>query len=105
PEGVVEVRDAVRRVLDDTGATLVVVEHRVAVWRDLVDRVVVLSPDGVIADGHPDTVLVEHGQALASAGIWVPDYPPKLPARGIRPTSETLLETQDLAVGRERVAI
>ena len=44
PAGVLEVRDAVGRCLDKTGATLVVVEHRVAVWKDLVDRIVVLQP-------------------------------------------------------------
>ena len=44
PAGVVEVRDAVRRSLDETGATLVVVEHRVSVWLDVVDRIVVLAP-------------------------------------------------------------
>ena len=44
PAGVLEVRDAVGRCLDKTGATLVVVEHRVSVWKDLVDRIVVLQP-------------------------------------------------------------
>lgn len=54
PDGVVEVRDAVIRVLDRTRATLVVVEHRVAVWADVVDRVIVLDADGgVLADGAP----------------------------------------------------
>ena len=44
PEGVHEVRDAVARVADETGATLVVIEHRVSVWLPVVDRVVVLGP-------------------------------------------------------------
>ena len=44
PAGVAEVRDAVRRALDATGATLVVVEHRLDVWLPLVDRVIVLGP-------------------------------------------------------------
>src|SRR5690606_13854435 len=54
PEGALEVRDAVGRVVERTGATLVVVEHRVATWVPIVDRVVVIAPDGVIADGAPD---------------------------------------------------
>ena len=62
PAGVLEVRDAVARCLDKTGATLVVVEHRVSVWKDLVDRIVVLQPgtdaeDAVLLDGPPDQVL------------------------------------------------
>lgn len=38
PDGVVEVRDAVARVAAETGATLVVVEHRADVWRGVIDR-------------------------------------------------------------------
>lgn len=58
PDGVLEVRDAVARCLDKTGATLVVVEHRVSVWKDVVDRIVVLQPgsateDAVLLDGPP----------------------------------------------------
>ncbi|WP_336855677.1 ABC transporter ATP-binding protein [Sinomonas albida] len=79
PDGVDEVRAAVRRSLDRTGATLVVVEHRVSVWAELVDRVVVLGEGGgLLADGSPERVL---GQAdvrrrLATAGVWVPGWHP-----------------------------
>ncbi|MGO1880667.1 MAG: ABC transporter ATP-binding protein, partial [Microbacterium gubbeenense] len=44
PAGVVEVRDAVARVVEATGATLIVVEHRADVWRDVIDREVRLGP-------------------------------------------------------------
>lgn len=82
PAGVLEVRDAVGRCLDKTGATLVVVEHRVSVWKDLVDRIVVLQPGsaagsstaagtgnaagGVLLDGPPDQVLSEARTLLMS---------------------------------------
>ncbi|MFE6966538.1 ABC transporter ATP-binding protein [Agromyces sp. NPDC057679] len=76
PDGVREVRDAVGRVLDRTRATLVVVEHRVDVWLDLVDRVVVLGRDGrLLADGAPREVLVTQRQVLLDAGVWVPGVP------------------------------
>src|SRR3978361_861434 len=39
PQGVVEVRDSVARVLEHSEATLVVIEHRVEIWRHLVNRV------------------------------------------------------------------
>ncbi|MFW8746040.1 ATP-binding cassette domain-containing protein, partial [Mesorhizobium japonicum] len=42
PDGADEVRDAVARLAAETSAALVIVEHRVAVWRDLATRVVVL---------------------------------------------------------------
>lgn len=105
PAGVAEVRDAVARVLEATGATLVVVEHRVAVWRELVDRVIVLSPDGVVADGAPDAVLGSRGAELAEAGIWVPGHPPARPSRAARPASGALIRAEQLAVGRERVTV
>ncbi len=101
PEGVREVRDAVGRVTETTGATLIVVEHRVDVWRDLVDRVVVLAPGGgVLAEGPPDEVLGREGARLAESGVWVTD---ELPATLRRPgtrTGDALLEADGLAVAR-----
>lgn len=100
-DGVREVRDSVVRVLDATGASLVVVEHRVAVWLDVVERVVVLSAGGgVVADGTPDAVLRERGAELAARGVWVPGFPPARPRR-IRSASEPLLDAVDLSVGRK----
>jgi energy-coupling factor transporter ATP-binding protein EcfA2 len=124
PAGVLEVRDAVGRCLDKTGATLVVVEHRVSVWKDLVDRIVVLQPGsamagtgsagaggagagratgGVLLDGPPDQVLSEARTMLMSAGVWVPGYVPATRERRNEPhTAQLLLAAQDLAVSREK---
>ncbi|HEV7168478.1 MAG TPA: ATP-binding cassette domain-containing protein [Micrococcaceae bacterium] len=110
PAGVLEVRDAVGRSLDKTGATLVVVEHRVAVWKPLVDRIVVLAPGrdrmpgGVLLDGRPDTVLEKARELLESAGIWLPGYIPATRPRrnNSPPDAGTLLAAEALAVGRER---
>ncbi|GGC80403.1 ABC transporter ATP-binding protein [Tersicoccus solisilvae] len=105
PAGVLQVRDAVAAALDATGATLVVVEHRVAVWAPVVDRVVVLAPvvdgttSGVTHDGPIETVLATHGAELAAAGIWVPGHEPVVPARS-DVAGETLLTARDLAVSR-----
>ncbi|MDQ0754952.1 ABC transporter ATP-binding protein [Arthrobacter sp. B3I4] len=87
PAGVLEVRDAVGRSLDRTGATLVVVEHRVAVWKDLVDRIVVLQPgsaaaSAVLLDGPPDSVLEQAREMLIGAGVWVPGHVPATRLRG-----------------------
>lgn len=101
--GVGEVRSAVERVLERTGTTLIVVEHRVDVWLPLVDRVVVLSAEGgLLADGAPDAVLREQGRSLAEGGVWVPGYPPALPARH-RSTGPTLLTASELAIGRDTI--
>lgn len=101
PAGVDEVRDAVGRVLEATGATAVIVEHRVDIWRGLATRVVVLGADGrLLADGDPARVLAEQGAALAAAGVWVPGHEPapRLPAPPA--TGAALLGADDLAVAR-----
>ncbi|MEQ4520388.1 ABC transporter ATP-binding protein [Pseudarthrobacter sp. B907] len=120
PAGVLEVRDAVGRCVDKTGATLVVVEHRVAVWKDLVDRIVVLQPgsgadSAVLLDGPPETVLEQARDMLIAAGVWVPGHVPATRARsgvadgitrGGGPAgsnaAQLLLAAEGLAVSRER---
>jgi energy-coupling factor transport system ATP-binding protein len=80
PDGATLVRAALRDALEATGATLLMVEHRVAEVLGLVTRVVVLAAGrGVIADGPPAEVFDRSGAELARAGVWVP---------GHRPTSE-----------------
>ncbi len=62
-------------VLDATAeSTLVVVEHQIEGWVDLVDRLIVLGPRGsVVADGPVASVLASQGPMLAEQfGIWVP---------------------------------
>jgi energy-coupling factor transporter ATP-binding protein EcfA2 len=122
PAGVLEVRDAVGRCLDKTGATLVVVEHRVAVWKDLVDRIVVLQPgsatqQAVLIDGPPDQVLEQARGMLTAAGVWVPGHVPATRRRtlagpaaaadgaagnGALAPGQLLLAAESLAVSRER---
>ena len=113
PQGVDEVRRAVDAVVRDRGTTLLVVEHRVDVWLDLVDRVIILAADGgLLADGTPDEVFTTHRDALLAAGVWVPGVPlptelalPGADARGapLPPapagTPRDLLTTHDLAIG------
>ena len=103
PAGARSVRDAVARVVAETGATLVVVEHRVDLWVDLVDRVIVLDSDGGIShDGQPETVFVEHVRELVDAGVWVPGRPPVVPSRALAGEQDALLTARSLAVGRPR---
>ena len=85
-----------------TGATLVVVEHRVDVWAPHVDRVIVLGADGgVLADGPPDAVFASHERELTDAGVWVPGVRPEVPTATRRtPGADVLLEARGLAVGR-----
>ena len=97
PGSAQEVRDAVAALTADGGGpvpaseaggrvsrhpspTLVVVEHVLAPWVDLVERLVVLSADGrVVADGPvAETLGAQRGRLLAM-GIWVPGEGPPPP--------------------------
>jgi energy-coupling factor transport system ATP-binding protein len=80
PLGAGLVREAIRAVQQQTGATTILVEHRVAQALPLVDRLLVIEPGGgVVADGEPADVFAEHGERLAESGVWVPEHP--LPVR------------------------
>lgn len=91
-------------------ATVIVVEHRVEQWLDVVNRVVVLEPGGgVIADGPALEVLADQGPELFRLGVWVPRrFRPAAatPARAqvARPTHEPVLRARGLAVRRGRLA-
>ncbi|MDF2560698.1 MAG: transporter ATP-binding protein [Microbacterium sp.] len=100
PAGVVEVRDAVERMLQAQPATLIVVEHRLEVWLPLITRVIVIGAGGVVADGAPGEVLGDQGARLAADGVWVPGHAPAAPPppRGV--PGETLLSARGLAVAR-----
>lgn len=104
PIGVAEVRASVERVMDAGGTTLVLIEHRTAVWADLVTRVIVLAPGGgLLADGPPAQVFAEHGDALAAAGVWVPGRPLDLPVlEAVDGGGDASLSARRLSIGRER---
>lgn len=90
PVGVEQIVDAVRKVLDRQGSTMILVEHRAGPWMDMIDRVIVLGLGEVegstgvsdaaayrktviMADGSPEEVFTDPELDLASLGIWVPE--------------------------------
>lgn len=106
PEGAASLRDVVAERLAATGAGLLLVEHRVDLWVDLVDRVVVLAPGGgVLADGPVARVLDERGDELSAAGVWLPGRPASAPGDRTPPRRSgaaggALLSLEGVAVGR-----
>lgn len=101
PSGVQEVRDSILAAAEATGATLLVVEHRVSIWAPHMDRIIVLGTGGTIThDGAPDTVLTEARQELIDAGVWVPNYVPRAPQTGDVATGEALLHAENLSITR-----
>ena len=106
PSGVREVRDSILSAAEATGATLLVVEHRVSIWAPHMDRIIVLGEGGTIThDGAPDTVLSQARQELIDAGVWVPNYVPRAPQTGDAVTGEAaggeaLLRAENLSITR-----
>jgi energy-coupling factor transport system ATP-binding protein len=92
PEGAAQVREVLGSVLERLGLTMVLVEHRVSEAMPLVDRVIALEAGhGIVADGPPQEVFARHGDALAEAGVWVPDRRLPAPPNRVRAPSDTLL--------------
>ena len=102
PSGVQEVRDSILNAAEATGATLLVVEHRVSIWAPHMDRIIVLGEGGTIThDGAPDTVLTEARQDLIDAGVWVPNYVPRAPqSDSDSKHGEALLRAENLSITR-----
>jgi energy-coupling factor transporter ATP-binding protein EcfA2 len=104
PDGAALLREQIVSGLAATGVTCVLVEHRVAPWADVVDRVVVLAPGGgVTADGAPAEVLGRWGAELAAGGVWVPGHEPTGRRTPVRP-GEPLLSARGVAVRRAGLA-
>ena len=107
PNGVAEVRGAVEAVVERTGATVVVVEHRVDVWASLVDRVIVVADGAIAADGPLREVLAQQGDALRERGIWLPgdDVAAEVgPAPEVAPASSEGAEEEEGARGATPIA-
>ncbi|NDK31456.1 ATP-binding cassette domain-containing protein [Nesterenkonia haasae] len=115
PEGTDHVRDSVVTAAQATGATLIVVEHRLGTWLNQVDTLIVLEPGGGIRHRLPASAL-HHDEALRAelvdAGLWVPDHdvvealptwlsPGQLPDDS---ADQALLTGTELAVSRQSSA-
>lgn len=70
-EGTELVWETIRSISADK--TLVIVEHKINGILDLIDRLIVISPDGgILADGSPQVVFERYKKQLADYGIWYP---------------------------------
>lgn len=122
PDSAGAVRDAILETQAATSATMVIVEHRVGLWLDHVDTVVVLGREGLITQGPPRQVFGDPQIAgeLRECGIWVPEDPEAVanrePMAGNRATratpnpapgstGEVLLSTHRLGVARPRAKV
>lgn len=71
PQGTVEVFDIVRKLSEDDGKTIVLVEHEPELTAGWADRLVVLSGGRVVFDGRPEDFFANREQ-VARAGLRLP---------------------------------
>ncbi|TXK76109.1 ABC transporter ATP-binding protein [Paenibacillus sp. N3.4] len=70
-EGTKLVWDTIRKISSDK--TLVIVEHKIQGILTLIDRLIVIAPDGsLLADGKPQEVFEDYKKHLMDYGIWYP---------------------------------
>jgi energy-coupling factor transport system permease/ATP-binding protein len=95
--------DAVRAAVSAiSGRTLVVVEHVLEPWLDLVDRLVVVAGDGaVVADGPLRATLEREREQLLRLGVWVPGAPPPTPID----VDPALIRLRDTTIGSAASAL
>ncbi|MEP7034747.1 MAG: ATP-binding cassette domain-containing protein [Actinomycetota bacterium] len=115
PSSAAVVRGAILSAVRFSGATLVMVEHRLSDWVGEVDRLVVLDRTGRInIDGPVAATLATSANSLAAQGVWVPGAPPPrpldvapelcAPTVGAKTLGTTTLDTTTLKgpIGRAR---
>ena len=79
--------ELIDEILDQTGATVVIVEHRLedVLWRD-VDRIILMQDGRIVSDSSPDDLL--SGGLLRENGIREPLYVTALKYAGVDITPE-----------------
>jgi len=103
PSSAALVREAIKSAVRASGATLVMVEHRLADWVDEVDRLVVLDSNGrVTADGPVAATLATSADSLAAQGVWVPGVAAPRPLAVSRELCSPALEDGSVARVRAR---
>lgn len=101
PSGVEEVHQAVAQLAYERTRTIILVEHQLDRWLDVIDRVIVLDGGTVVADDSPREVLETHRAQLESMGVWLPSTSEPVRSRAQRTThaGESLLTARDLSCG------
>lgn len=68
-----ELVETVNRLKKRLAFTLIVIEHKLDDWLELIDRCLVLDSDGkLLFDGTPSICFNEYAQFLQKEGIWLP---------------------------------
>ena len=95
PQGCHEVAQCIEQVAQRTGATIIIVEHRVSLFSAFADRMFALGTEerGIIADGAINEIVTTHAQQLADRGVWIGQDPQLPPAHPVAPSTPSTLPT------------
>lgn len=101
-ESAAAVRRAVQQQIEQTGATVIVVEHEFADWLPIVERILVLNQKGeLVFDGEPEQVLNQNRDELQSMGLWLPDLAvPKISQSDSKPVGRITVLTGPSGAGK-----
>jgi energy-coupling factor transporter ATP-binding protein EcfA2 len=81
--------------------TILIIEHKLDALIHLVDRVLILSPQGtLLAQGEPRQVFAEEALRLEEYGIWLPQVTELAQRLGITPLPLTVDEAVQALAGR-----
>lgn len=97
PAGAKALKNALTEVAQSTGATIVMVEHRVELWWDFATRVIVLGRHGVLWDGAPGSLPAPVARDLEQEGVWLPQKSPVTRVKSV--ATDVLLTAQNLRAG------
>ncbi len=99
PAGAMAVVEWVRQLSHQEGMTVIVAEHRLEAWHEVMDRLVRLRPNGVVASDGP--IFEDHGEGAELGEIEMLGTPAKLRVRDLRLNFGTVkvLQGIDLDVG------
>jgi energy-coupling factor transport system ATP-binding protein len=68
-----ELVQVLKRLRKDHSFSIVVIEHNLDYWLEIVDRCVILSSEGeLLFNGHPNVCFADLAEELANEGIWLP---------------------------------
>ncbi|KRE73854.1 ABC transporter ATP-binding protein [Paenibacillus sp. Soil750] len=99
-EGTKQVWDTIRAISGDK--TLLIVEHKISGMLDLLDRLIILTPEGkVLADGPPLAMFEAYKEQMREYGIWYPevweDYAKENPLANVKGEDQGNMQPTNVA--------
>lgn len=74
PSGKEDIFDTLYKLNQETGKTLILIEHQIDKLIRYVDKLIVMDAGRVLCQGPPREILREHGRALEEKyGLWIPE--------------------------------